>query len=243
LGKLLAFRHAEAAVNRPDLFEVGHADKTYPLTDTGISQAQKAGQWATETFDWVAQGDFVAATSEFVRTQQTYRQMRLPESSSVIYPGFNEQDWGDFMGANPPEQLRPSFDAGYELTINVKAPHGESSHDLYERASAALSELLAQQNTDNLVIVAHGRTLIVLRMLIEGVPPTDVGWHFMRQHIPELPNCGALYYPELNWPYSSTCSDKRVAILNPPYDSFEHFPWHPFSGELFKTATSTSILE
>ncbi len=60
MGNLLAFRHGEAAVNRPDLFMVGQADRTYPLTDIGINQAREAGAWAVKTFDWVAEGVFAA---------------------------------------------------------------------------------------------------------------------------------------------------------------------------------------
>lgn len=231
---LLAFRHGEAAVNRPDLFVPGADDRTYPLTDIGVGQAERAGVWAAETFDWVKWGAYVAAVSQFVRAQQTYRDMGLPETPLLVHPGLNEQDWGDFMSADPPEELRASFDADYETHIAAKAPHGESTLDLYHRLRAALSDLTLRFGDASMVLVTHGRALMVLRMILERVPPTDAGWHFVRRNASELSNCGALYYPDLRLPSTLADAEGRLATLNPPYSSYASLSWEPYLGAVFE---------
>ena len=230
---LLAFRHGEAAVNRPDLFVPGADDRTYPLTETGAGQARRAGAWAAGTFDWVKEGAYVAAVSQFVRAQQTYRGMGLPEAPLLVHPGLNEQDWGDFMSADPPEGLRASFDADYETHIAAKAPHGESTLDLYNRMRAALSDLTLRSGDASMVLVTHGRALLMLRMILEGVPPTDAGWRFVRRSAAELSNCGALYYPDLRLPPTPRGAGGRLSALDPPYSCYASFPWEPYLGTLF----------
>jgi len=233
LRTLLAFRHAEATINRPDLYMPGHADWMYPLTDAGLIQAQAAGRWVHNTFDWVKEGNFHAATSQFVRAQQTYQGMGLPQVPLFSLLGLNEQDWGDFMGSSPPEHLRASFDTDYEIRIDATAPHGESTLDLFWRVRSSLSQLAADE-TNNLLLVTHGRALIVLRMIIEGIPPTDAGWQYMRQKTVELPNCGALYYPDFHLPLGGASrAEVRMAIAVPPYGSMENLLWRPFIGEAF----------
>lgn len=229
---LLAFRHAEAEVNRPDLFVPGADDRTYPLTATGIAQARSAGNWAIKTFDWVREGAYIAAVSQFIRTQQTYQFMGLPKTPPLIHPELNEQDWGDFMSANPPERLRVPFDTEYITHIGVKAPHGESTLDLYTRLQSALDDLIADDDS-NIVIVAHGRALLIMRMIIEGIPPSDAGWRFLRQNVSEMPNCGVLLYPDICLPPGDKSSG-RVTVLDPPYLSAEYFSWQPFLGTVFK---------
>ncbi len=235
---LLAFRHGEAAVNRPDLFVPGADDRTYPLTNIGRDQARRAGAWAAGTFDWVKQGAYVAAVSQFVRAQQTYQGMGLPETPLLVHPGLNEQDWGDFMSADPPERLRASFDADYETRIAAKAPHGESTLDLHDRLRAALSDLTLRFGDASMVLVTHGRALMVLRMILEGVPPTDAGWRFMRRNAAELSNCGALYYPDLRLPPTPADSDGGLAALDPPYPPITSFPWQPYLGAMFRSDPS-----
>lgn len=231
---LLAFRHGEAVVNRPDLFVPGDEDRTYPLTATGMNQARRAGAWATGAFDWVRDGAYVAAASQFVRAQQTYRYMGLSQSPPLILPGLNEQDWGDFMGLHPPEGLRKSFNAEYEKRIGTKAPHGESTLDLYDKLQATLLDLTHRCGDSNMVLVAHGRILLVMRMLIEGVPPTDAGWQYMRSHVTELRNCGALYYPEIRSHLGSVSGfGGRVVAVNPPYCPQTFFRWQPYLGTMF----------
>ena len=232
---LLAFRHGEAVVNRPDLFAPGDGDRTYPLTETGAVQARQAGAWAVETFDWVRAGTYIVAVSEFVRAQQTYQFMGLPKTPLLIHPGLNEQDWGDFMSADPPERLRASFDADYVKRITAKAPHGESTLDLYNRLRAALNDLTLRMGDASMVLVAHGRTLMVLRMILEGVPPTDAGWRFMGRNAAELSNCGALYYPDLRLPPIATGADRRLSALDPPYSPFASIPWQPYLGAVFES--------
>ena len=236
MGSLLAFRHAEASVNRPDLFVTGKGDHTYSLTKTGVAQAQKAGAWAIGTFDWIRNGDFAAAVSQFVRAQQTFEYMGLPQAPLIISAGLIEHDWGAFMGSRPPEDLRPSFDVAYEICINVKAPGGESTLDLYRRTNTTLHELVDRFPGKQLVIVAHGRTLAVLRMIIERIPATDRGWEFVRKHNPELPNCGALYYPDFQL-LAETVPNRieRVAVVDPPYCPLEHFRWQPYMHVTFDT--------
>lgn len=234
MSSLLAFRHAEAAVNRPDLYVSGRGDSTYPITNTGVAQAQKAGVWAVETFEWIRNGDYTAAVSRFIRAQQTFEHMELPQAPLIICSGLIEHDWGNFMGFNPPEELRPSFDASYEVYIDVKAPSGESTLDLYQRTKTTLHELVNQFSAHHLVIVAHGRTLTVLRMIVEGMPATDKGWQYMRRHTQELPNCGALYYPEFRLQVEGIPNvSERMAIVVPPYCSTQYFRWQPFVGVEF----------
>ena len=230
---LLAFRHGEAAVNRPDLFVPGDEDRTYPLTETGILQARQAGVWAVETFDWVRAGTYVVAVSEFARAQQTYQFMGLPKTPLLVHAGLNEQDWGDFMSADPPEGLRASFDADYVTHIAAKAPHGESTLDLYNRLRAALSDLTLGFGDASMILVTHGRALMVLRMILEGVPPTDAGWRFVRGNAAELSNCGALYYPDLRLPLIAADPNGRLAALVPPYSPFASIPWQPYLGAVF----------
>ena len=181
------------------------------------------------TLDWVRAGTYVAAASQFARAQQTFHCMRLHQTSLLISPGLNEQDWGDFMSPHPPEELRNSFDAAYETLINVKPPGGESTLDLYNRLRATLDDLDVKFSNENMILVAHGRTLLVLRMIIENVPATDAGWRFVRQSVRELPNCGGLYYADLH-------QSRHVAILQPPYPALEHFLWLPFLNSSFDAA-------
>ena len=220
-------------MNRPDLFVPGADDRTYPLTETGVGQARRAGAWAVSAFDWVKEGAYVAAVSQFVRAQQTYRGMGLPETPLLVHPGLNEQDWGDFMGPDPPEGLRASFDAEYETRIGAKAPNGESTLDVYHRLRTTLLELAAMDGDGCVLLVAHGRVLLVLRMVIEGVPPSDAGWRFLRRKVSELPNCGALWYPAIHLSAGSGAS-RQVAVVEPPYSKPGHFSWQSALGTAYE---------
>lgn len=182
------------------------------------------------TLDWVKAGAYVAAVSQFTRAQETYHYMSLPQIDPLVLSGLNEQDWGDFMSSNPPEGLRNSFDAVYKTDIDVKPPGGESTFDLYNRLRATLYDLDAKFSNANMIFVAHGRALLVLRMIVESIPPTDAGWQFMQQNVRELPNCGGFYYPDLH-------QSRQMAILRSPYPSLDCFLWLPFLNSSFEAAS------
>jgi 2,3-bisphosphoglycerate-dependent phosphoglycerate mutase len=72
---------------------------------------------------------------------------------------------------------------------DARPPGGESLRDLYRRAAAFCDDLEAEAEAGDVVVVAHGGTLRVLRAYLNGVPVEEMRWE-------PLDNATALRIPD-----------------------------------------------
>jgi len=148
-GRLFVFaRHAESEANIANALSSDPA-RPVALTEHGRQQARELGAQLTNL------GVDLAVATRFLRTQQTLEiALRSREVPTLIEPGFDEVDAGDFDGA--PVASYWSWKADH--TPHENFPGGESEDDALRRYAEALQRLLGRTEPVTLV-VTHEHTL------------------------------------------------------------------------------------
>jgi probable phosphoglycerate mutase len=170
--RLYLLRHAD--VEYFDAAGRAHRPETVPLTALGLQQARAAAlALADVPFDR-------AITSGLVRTEQTARVILAGRDVPLeCEPRFREIETGrmrEWAGAAP-EQVQRVILGALPADLHPEATFlaGETFASLAARAGAALAELLARQDWQTLLMVAHGivNRLVLLRLL--GAPLGALG--------------------------------------------------------------------
>jgi 2,3-bisphosphoglycerate-dependent phosphoglycerate mutase len=169
-------RHGESTWNRLGLAQ-GHRDEA-ELTSQGVRQAWAvAGQ---------LRGHCVGAlyASDLRRARQTAAPLASVLQLPVrLDPRLRERSLGVLEGAAS-DQVTPRVSglAGGRVTApDARPAGGESVRDLYQRAAAFTDDLAAlaaggDVPPGDIVIVAHGGTLRVLRAHMLGIAVEDMEW-------------------------------------------------------------------
>ena len=171
--RILLARHGETQWNFEGRYQ-GQED--IPLSETGRKQAQSL---STRLCDVQIDAAF---SSPLKRARET-AELALAERASLLKfdPRLMEINHGEWEGllaaeihARDPELLQ----AWRDTPDSVLMPEGESLKHVLDRAWAALTDIIEQQNeSDTVLIVAHDAVNRVLLCRILGIPYTNF-WRF-----------------------------------------------------------------
>lgn len=170
--KLFLVRHGETEANRSGVYS-GISDT--PLNNNGILQAQAlAKALAGIHFDGVI-------TSKLIRTCQT---------ASYISPGnraehraiaeFNEINFGRWEGRHYKDIALDdaiAYAAWSDDWQHTAPPQGENFHHFFQRIQQSLTDWLADNQRQSVLLVGHQGTLRCILLTLLGLP-ADAFWHF-----------------------------------------------------------------
>jgi broad specificity phosphatase PhoE len=160
---LYLVRHGQTAYNAEGRVQ-GWLD--IPLDEAGLRQAERVGQrFAARAIDAV----YSSSLARAARTAQSIAAACNREA--VLDDRLREYHMGDWTGLTGDEisAVTPGMRwDGPEVVI----PGGESAHDMRERVSAWLDDLLRAHAAGRVVAVTHGGTLGALVSLMLGLPAT-----------------------------------------------------------------------
>ena len=157
-------RHGESEGNISGVLQ-GQTD--YPLTTTGIEQAQcLASSWKAQDvkFDLII-------SSPLLRASQTAQIIATNLGSPIQYDhSWMERNFGVLQGKSLEEinQRNPPVD--FFHPYNPIGENGESQLDLYSRASLALQNIL-RLPPGSYLVVSHGGILNKALYVIMGITP------------------------------------------------------------------------
>jgi broad specificity phosphatase PhoE len=166
-------RHGESTWNELGLAQ-GHRDDA-ELTARGVEQAAAVA----ERFRGLAVSALYS--SDLRRAMQTANAFSKVLGLPVITDArLRERNMGVIEGgplaAATPDKT--GLDAGLVADPDTSPDGGESVRELYQRAAAFCDDLVDQPGTQaaDVVVVAHGGTLRVLRAYLAGVPVEQMSW-------------------------------------------------------------------
>ena len=169
--RLYLVRHGENQANLSKEFSYRRVD--YPLTPKGVLQAQ-------QTAEYFADKDIHAIySSPLKRAVETAEiigaRLRL---GVTILENLREINVGDLEGQPPTAESWALFGEVVKDWLSGHPerafPGGEDYHTLCQRMRAALEEISAGRDGDNIVVVGHGG--IFTLSLPDLCPGIDLGW-------------------------------------------------------------------
>lgn len=138
LTRIILVRHGQTEWNRIERFR-GRAD--VPLNETGLAQAEAAGERVAQTWQPVAV--YTSPLSRSVKTAQAIaKHFNLPVQ---IHPGLADIDYGEWQGLTPEEASQrwpEQIDAWYQHPEQAQIPGGETLADLRQRAMETVIDLV-----------------------------------------------------------------------------------------------------
>lgn len=152
----------------PDILSI--SDGQWRLTETGIKQAQVAGEFLAGTkFD-----RFIV--SPYTRTRETAGHLNLENARWEENRGVRERFFGE-IAVMP----RSSYSEMYQLNSILRKtdplywapPGGESLDEVAQNRVANLIEKLKRDDSDSVVIVTHGDFIMASRLLLESWSDED----------------------------------------------------------------------
>ena len=194
--KLWLARHGESTWNTQGLTQ-GHNDQA-ELTARGKRQAAEIA----ERFAGLPVRAIYA--SDLRRAQQTAAPLAVASGVPVVLDArLRERSLGVLEGTpaagNGPSVTGVDLKAGLLVDPDTRPDGGESVRDLYRRSAAFCDDLktgtlpawgpAGAEPDGDIVVVAHGGTLRVLRAYLSGVPVEKMDWA-------PLANATVLEFPE-----------------------------------------------
>jgi probable phosphoglycerate mutase len=143
--RLYLVRHGEA--DTPDAEGRLHSHVPLPLTERGRAQAAVLREAFAPVAADVVHASDIARTAETAAALAGERQVRL-------HAGLRELSLGSLEGAHEDEILAAA--PGFLLDPDAKLPEGESIREVGVRAGAAVDRILADEDSGDVVVVAHG---------------------------------------------------------------------------------------
>jgi probable phosphoglycerate mutase len=171
---LWLLRHGESTWNVAGLAQ-GHNDQA-ELTDRGLTQASDAAwQFRDRPVRAIYASDLrralqTAAAFAAVLGLPVFADARLRERSLGALEGLPSA----MIGASV-----TGLDGGRVADADARPIGGESVRNLYRRAAQFIDELAAtvdDDDTGDVVVVAHGGTVRVLEAYLQGIPADQMGW-------------------------------------------------------------------
>ncbi|WEV38992.1 phosphoglycerate mutase family protein [Lactobacillus sp. ESL0680] len=173
---LYLMRHGETIFNQRKLVQ-GAVDS--PLTKSGIQDAIKMGEYLKEqglNFDhaYTSTQERASDTLELV-TKLPYKRLK----------GLKEWNFGLFEAQA--DYLLPKFTFTDPAEASFFVPYGgESSMQVMDRMTKTISQIMAQPDNQQVLVVSHGAA--ILMFLAKWVPFTELS------KITDLPNCCVLHF-------------------------------------------------
>lgn len=139
-------RHGQTIFNYKNKMQ-GFCDS--PLTDLGIKQAQLAGKWFRENNVDKCTG----YTSSLNRTKQTFYNA-FNNTNFTSLEGLNEWNFGTAEGDDVALHISNWPFENYFLQFS-----GESKLQFNNRIIKTMNDIVSQDNSSNIIVVAHGMVL------------------------------------------------------------------------------------
>lgn len=186
---IVVVRHGETAWNREGRMQ---GWGPVPLNDTGRAQADAAGAWLAEHYEF----DAVLA-SDLLRTKETVERLvehldHAPGDTSYE-AAWRERDIGVYQGLTYDDVYDrfPEFGLG-EAAVDAadRVPDsGESLVDVYDRVTDRFETILAEAAPDETrLVVTHGGPVYMLLGHVEGL---DIREAVLDNHVD---NCGVTVF-------------------------------------------------
>ncbi len=162
-------RHGESEGNAVDIIQ-GQSD--YPLTAKGIQQARTlAARWQTLQANYEEPLFEFTIASPLSRARQTAEIIATPLNLPVeLDPVWIERGFGCLDGSLLSDILQITPPVDFHHPYNPPAEGGESSVDLFVRASQALRSIM-HRPAGRYLIVSHGAILNMVVYAILGITP------------------------------------------------------------------------
>ena len=146
-----------------------HSSK-FRLTNKGLSQAVKAGNWIKLNIDFTFQRHMV---SSYARAMETAGLLGLPNARWFQDIYLRERDMGDFD--NISEQSKQEFGKIYAEykrdPFYWTPPRGESVAQLCQRVDRVLETLHRECSDKNVIVVCHGMVMWAFMIRLEKLTP------------------------------------------------------------------------
>src|SRR3989344_5433801 len=174
-------------------------ESQYRLTELGIEQAKKAGQWFLEKNFTVFDRTLV---SNNVRAMQTAAYLNLNNANWMIDFNLRERDGGLFDAITPSK--RDSDYPDQQKFYNTqpflfRPPQGESVADVCQRIKIVLETLARECDGKNVIIVCHGHVMRSFRIILERLSLQKTNVFLMtKEDWGRVPNCSIIHYTREN---------------------------------------------
>ena len=187
------------------------------LTELGIAQATRSGEWLRDELGLDFDRFFV---SPYVRTKETAVNLDLPGAEWMINRALRERDWGT-IGALP----RPDFESlpEYRLSALQKktdplywvAPGGESIAGVAEDRVRNFFDTMHRECTGETVIaVTHADLILAMRLVTERMDD-EAFMEMDKDKSQDIHNAEVLHYSRVN-PFDGSV-ERRLSWLRRAY--------------------------
>jgi broad specificity phosphatase PhoE len=147
----------------------GRHSSFWRLTERGIEQARRSGEWVQAEFPGGFDRHF---SSEYVRAMETAAWLGLPGAEWVLHPDLRERSWGDLDRLTPAER-----EAHFAASLEEKAaapfywrpPNGESMAEVCARLIAIVHSLRHECPRGRAILVCHGEAIGAFRAKLEAM--------------------------------------------------------------------------
>lgn len=170
MTKVILVRHGQTLWNLEMKYQ-GHCN--IPLTDKGIAQAELAAtRLKTEKISAVYASDLDRAfkTAECIAAKHNLGVIAIPQLREINFgdwEGMTFEAITDPINSHWAEEMAKVFSHPGDVQI----PGGENFSEVKERATIALTQLVAKHPDETIVIVSHGATI---RTLLCGILDIDL---------------------------------------------------------------------
>jgi NAD+ kinase len=150
-----------------------HHSSFWRLTDAGVEQARRSGDWLREAFP---EGFHRHLTSEYVRAMQTAAWLELPGAEWTLHPDLRERSWGDLdrlTQAERRERFASSLQERAASPFYWRPPNGESMADVCARLIALFHGLRHECPHGRAILVCHGEAIGAFRAKLEQMSQLD----------------------------------------------------------------------
>lgn len=182
---------------------LGLHESQYALTDLGVEQAKKAGQWFRDknfvTFDRML-------VSNNVRAMQTAAYLNIDSVNWMVDFNLRERDGGLFNVLTP--SARDTQYADQRKFYNTqpflfRPPQGESVADVCQRVKIVLDTISRECDGKNVIIVCHGHVMRTFRIILERMSLHKTNEFLLgKEGWSIVPNCSIIQYTREN-PFDS----------------------------------------
>ena len=166
--RLLVLRHGKTAGNLEKRY-IGTTDE--PLCEQGEAQARAVGEVRSVARVYV---------SPLLRARQT-AQIAFPCAQQIVVPDLREMNFGIFENKNYQELAgSAAYQTWVDGNCEARCPQGESKDEFTRRTACVLHALLqeaAQRGEENVIIVAHGGTVMAAMDAFTCAKGSYYSWH------------------------------------------------------------------
>lgn len=158
LQNLYLVRHAETILNGK---YCGSIDA--PLSPNGHSQAKKLSRYFTRIpleVSFISDLKRTVETSEYLLKNKKTLILKCPNLREIKFGEWEGKDYKSVSEQNP-----KTYSLWMKKPEQIKFPKGESFSNFYKRIGK-FAEFLLQTKNKNVLVVAHGGTLAVLKIIL-----------------------------------------------------------------------------